>query len=74
MLLHLAPESVRRERLAEGRVDVPEPVADLFYPSLRAGAPNGTVGDPRGASGRAGAAYLDAWVDALVEAYRDAIA
>lgn len=72
MLLHLAPETVRRDRLAPGRVEVPDDVSSLFYPSLRANAPEGTVGDPRGASARAGAAYLESWTDELVAAYEAA--
>lgn len=74
MLLQLAPASVRRDRLAAGRLDVPEPASALFYPSLRDNAPDGTVGDPRRARAASGRAYLDAWTDVLVAAYRAALA
>jgi creatinine amidohydrolase len=74
MMLQLAPERVRRDRLVAGRLDVPEPASQLFYPSLRENAPDGTVGDPRRASAASGRAYLAAWTDDLVAAYREAIA
>src|SRR5262249_7804187 len=67
-LLELAPASVRRDRLAAGRLDVPEPPSALFYPSLRDNAPDGTVGDPRRAKATSGRVYLDVWADALVAA------
>jgi creatinine amidohydrolase/Fe(II)-dependent formamide hydrolase-like protein len=72
ILLALRPEDVRTGAFAPGHV---APVADpqaLFYPSLRAHAPTGTVGDPRPASAARAAAYLDAWVDVLADAYRRA--
>jgi len=72
ILMALRPDGVRGARLAVGHT---EPVADpqtLFYPSLRTHAPNGVVGDPRGASASRADAYLDAWVDVLVAAYRRA--
>jgi creatinine amidohydrolase len=72
ILLALCPDAVRAAALAPGH---PARVADpqaLFYPSLRAHAPNGIVGDPRAASSTRAAAYLDAWADVLVDAYRRA--
>lgn len=72
ILLALRPHAVRTARLAAGHV---APTADpqaLFHPSLRAHAPDGTVGDPRGADAARGLCYLDAWVDVLAEAYRGA--
>lgn len=72
ILLALRPESVRTAAFAPGHT---APVADpqtLFYPSLRDHAPNGTVGDPSGASATRADAYLDAWVDLLENAYRRA--
>ena len=72
ILLALRPHAVRTARFAPGHV---APTADpqaLFYPSLRAHAPDGTVGDPRGADAARGLRYLDAWVDVLVAAYRGA--
>jgi len=72
ILLALRPDAVRAAALAAGHT---APVADLqtlFYPSLRDHAPSGTVGDPRAASVTRADAYLDAWVDVLVDAYRRA--
>ena len=51
--------------------DGPEPQA-LFYPDLRANAPDGVVGDPRAADGARGLRYLRVWTDVLVAAYRGA--
>ena len=72
ILLALRPDAVRAAALAAGHT---APVADpqtLFYPSLRDHAPSGTIGDPRAASVTRADAYLDAWVDVLVDAYRRA--
>jgi len=44
----------------------------LFYPSLRAHAPSGVVGDPSSASAERGAAYLEAWIDLLETHFRAA--
>jgi creatinine amidohydrolase len=68
----LRPGSVRRSALAVGRRTAPDEAQALFYPSLRARVESGVLGDPRQASaGRAGA-YLEAWVDLLETAYRNA--
>src|SRR5262249_34578862 len=70
IILAIRPDAIRRGRLTPGFV---EPTADpqsLFYPSLREHAPDGSVGDPTLAEALRGAAYLDLWVDLLVEAYR----
>ncbi len=72
IMLALRPDAVRTGAFAAGHL---APVADprtLFYPSLREQAPNGTVGDPRAASATRAAAYLDAWIDLLADAYRRA--
>ena len=69
ILLALAPESVRAERFAAGVVDPALAPGDLFYPSLRANAADGTVGDPRGAEAARAERYLEVWVDAIGEAY-----
>ncbi|MEW6273463.1 MAG: creatininase family protein [Thermodesulfobacteriota bacterium] len=65
----LAPALVRRERLRPGLVGLLPPADELFYPDLRRHAPDGTVGDPCGASAARADAYLDAWVDVLVDAW-----
>lgn len=70
ILLGLDPASVRRDRLEPGLLEIPEDAQSLFYPSLRAAAPNGVVGDPRPASGARAERYLAAWISLLVEAYR----
>ena len=72
ILLRLAPHAVRRDRFAPGRLDVPEDPGRIFYPDLRVHAPDGTVGDPRGADAARADAYLDAWVAELLAAYRRA--
>jgi creatinine amidohydrolase len=70
IMLALAPARVRMAACAPGLLgDSPEPQA-LFYPDLRANAPDGVVGDPRGADGARGMRYLRVWTDVLVAAYR----
>ncbi len=68
----LRPDAVRVDALAAGHVEPTRDPQALFYPSLRATVPSGTVGDPRAASASRADAYLDAWVDLLVDAYRRA--
>lgn len=69
IMLALRPETVRAAAFAPGLVaEVPDAQA-LFYPSLRDHAPDGTVGDPRGASATRADAYLDEWVELLAESY-----
>ena len=69
-MLALHPELVLTDALAPGYVEpAPDPQA-LFYPDLRRTAPNGVVGDPRGATALRGARYLAVWVDALEAALR----
>jgi creatinine amidohydrolase len=70
ILLGLAPAAVRKDRLEAGHVAVTGSPQALFYPSLRANAPNGVVGDPTDASGARAEGYLAAWTALLVEAYR----
>jgi creatinine amidohydrolase len=70
MLLALRPGDVRRAALAAGRLVGDVDAQALFYPDLRANAPDGTVGDPRGADPAHGLVYLDAWVAVLAAAYR----
>jgi len=72
LLLALAPGEVRSERVEAGLTALPPDPQTLFYPDLRANAPNGVVGDPRGARAERAARYLDAWVDALVAEYEAA--
>jgi creatinine amidohydrolase len=65
IMLALHPELVRVDAVAPGYVS---PLADaqaIFYPDLRRHAPDGTVGDPRGASALRGSRYLAAWVEVL---------
>jgi creatinine amidohydrolase len=72
ILAALRPAALRRDALAPGLLDVPPDADAVFYPDLRVHAPSGTVGDPRLASAERASLYLDAWVDALLEAYEDA--
>ena len=70
IMLALSPADVRRSALRPG-ITVPTAAPpNLFYPSLRAHAPEGTVGDPRDADRRHGARYLEVWVEVLLAAYR----
>lgn len=67
LLLHLAPELVRTELIEPGEV---APIADLL-PRLREGgvravAPNGVLGDPRGATAAEGARLFDAIVRGII--------
>ncbi len=72
IMLALHPDLVRAESFARGHaVAVADPQA-LFYPDLRRHAPDGTVGDPRGASAVRGARYLAVWTDVLEAAFRAA--
>ncbi|MCW5890906.1 MAG: creatininase family protein [bacterium] len=72
ILLALRAGDVRTAALAPGLVtDTADPQA-LFYPDLRRHAPDGVVGDPRGADAARGARYLAAWTALLEAAYRGA--
>jgi creatinine amidohydrolase len=70
MLLALNPARVRSAALAPGLLITADDPQRLFYPDLRANAPDGTVGDPRGADAARGTRYLRAWTVLLAEAYR----
>jgi creatinine amidohydrolase len=72
MLLALAPGDVRTARAEPGPETLPADPEALFYPDLRRHAPNGVVGDPRGADAGRAAAYLDAWANVLVAEYEAA--
>ena len=72
ILMALRPDAVRGARLAAGHTEAVADPQTLFYPSLRTHAPSGVVGDPRPASPTRADAYLDGWVDVLVDAYRRA--
>jgi creatinine amidohydrolase len=72
IMLALAPAQVRTAWLAPGLLtDTTDPQA-LFYPDVRANAPDGVVGDPRDADAARGLRYLRVWTDALAAAYRGA--
>lgn len=70
ILLAIAPQHVRRHHFAPGLAAGQRNLDELFYPDLRANAPNGTVGDPSDADGSRAEAYLEAWVESLLEIYR----
>ncbi|NRA07924.1 MAG: creatininase family protein [Myxococcales bacterium] len=72
ILRALRPALVRGESLEVGRLHADPDAQHLFYPDLRAEAPKGTVGDPRGASALRAERYLNDWVDLLERAYRSA--
>jgi creatinine amidohydrolase len=71
ILSALRPQTVRRSALAAGTLFQGGDAQALFYPNLRANAPNGTVGDPRGAAAPRAQRYLEAWVELLTDYYRD---
>jgi creatinine amidohydrolase len=72
VVAHLRPGSVRIAALHPGlRVSDPDD-AGTFYPSLRAKAGTGVVGDPSRASAARGGRYLSVWLDRLEAAYRAA--
>jgi creatinine amidohydrolase len=68
IMLALHPELVRLDALTPGYVTPTADPQTLFCPDLRRHAPNGTVGDPRGATALRGERYLAAWTDVLVAA------
>jgi creatinine amidohydrolase/Fe(II)-dependent formamide hydrolase-like protein len=70
IMLAVAPQSVRSDRLAAGTSAGEGDLDEFFYPDLRANAADGTVGDPRGADAARAEAYLEAWVASLLEIYR----
>jgi len=71
IVARLRPGALRSHALAPGLCTA-EAADALFYPDLRARAPDGTVGDPRGATPDHAEPYLAAWADVLVEAFREA--
>ncbi len=70
----LEPGRVRVDALRAdvGRVARPGEAQALFYPSLRPHTESGVLGDPSQASAERAARYLDAWLDLLEAAYREA--
>lgn len=70
ILLGLAPEEVRADRLEAGVTGLPGSAQEAFYPSLRRVAPNGVLGDPRAASAARAEAYLSAWAGLLLSMLR----
>jgi creatinine amidohydrolase len=69
IMLAVAPQSVRADRFDAGLPAGERDVDGLFYPDLRASAPSGTVGDPRGADAERADAYLEAWVESLLDVW-----
>jgi creatinine amidohydrolase len=67
----LRSDLIRWQELREGLTAVPADPQTLFYPSLRNHAAEGVVGDPRAAAAERAERYLSAWVDFLIEAYRE---
>jgi creatinine amidohydrolase/Fe(II)-dependent formamide hydrolase-like protein len=70
ILLALEPARVRAGERAPGLLAGVTDAQGLFYPDLRANAPDGVVGDPRRADARRGLRYLRVWTALLVAAYR----
>ncbi len=72
LIAALRSGSVRGAALEPGRLVPAAEAQGLFYPSLRANAPNGVVGDPTAACADRGLEYLEAWLGLLEAAYRTA--
>ena len=71
LLLAIAPESVRTERLEAGNTaPLDELMGDLMTGGVAAVSDTGVLGDPTGATAESGQTMLDALVDDLVEAVR----
>ncbi len=70
IVMAIAPQTVRAPRFAPGLAAGERDIDRVFYPDLRANSPSGTVGDPSGAAGSRADAYLEAWVESLLEIYR----
>ena len=70
IMLHLHPELVVGDAMAPGCVTSVQDAQALFYPDVRRNAPDGVVGDPRGATALRGARYLEVWVGELEAALR----
>ncbi|HJW68940.1 MAG TPA: creatininase family protein, partial [Candidatus Binatia bacterium] len=69
ILLALDPSRVRGTAMVPG-LPAGSDAQHLFYPDLRANAPDGVVGDPRRADAARGLRYLRAWTGLLADAYR----
>ncbi|MEM9176871.1 MAG: creatininase family protein, partial [Myxococcota bacterium] len=72
VVAHLRPGTIRTDALVPGRIVAAGESQGLFYPSLRPNAASGVLGDPSRAAAERGAHYLDAWIELLASAYRDA--
>ncbi len=72
VVAHLRPGTVRSDTLEPGRIVAPGESQGLFYPSLRPNTESGVLGDPSRAAAERGEGYLDAWVELLAAAYREA--
>ena len=70
IMLALRPHAVRDDALAAGLAAPTLGAQAVFYPSLRANVPSGTVGDPRAADAARGERYLTVWTALLLETYR----
>ena len=73
ILRELWPALVAIDRLESGLTRTLAQPGEIFYPSLRPHAENGTVGDPRVAAVGRAEHYLGAWVDVLWESYQAAL-
>lgn len=68
IMLHLAPGDVALPEAAAGNVEpLPELMERLRHNGVRAVSPNGVLGDPAGASARAGAELVDRMVRRIVD-------
>jgi len=69
ILLALAPDAVRSRELRPGLLVGADDPREIFYPSLRPHARDGTVGDPTCADAGRAADYLEAWVGLLLASF-----
>ncbi|WP_067899814.1 mycofactocin biosynthesis peptidyl-dipeptidase MftE [Nocardia vaccinii] len=71
IMLHLAPGDVALTEAVAGNVEpLPELMDRLRRNGVRAVSPNGVLGDPAGASARAGAELVDRMVQRIVDELR----
>lgn len=75
LMLHLAPDTVRRGRAAPGATaDLAALLPQLAAGGVRAVSPNGVLGDPTGASAREGATIFDGMAARLLDRVRALLA
>jgi len=71
LLLHIAPELVRRDLIEAGATDITSQDIDLMKVSgVKVVSPNGVLGDPRHANAEHGRKVLELYTESLITALR----